>query len=74
MSKKQKRREKQGGNLEVKSEFGDGHGKRIVGIGADVSTPCTGNQKIGTKMGTFTADEDLLVVGAVVRNCTKDES
>lgn len=74
MSKKQRGAKQIGGNLEVKSESAGGQGKRIVGIGADVSAPCTGNQKIETKMGTFTADEKLLVIGAVVRDCTKDKS
>lgn len=63
-----------GGNLEVEIESVGGQGKRVTGIGADVSAPRTGNQKVKMKMGVLTADEDLLIVGAVVHDATEDES
>jgi hypothetical protein len=74
MSRKPKHGVKPTGNLEVKNEFAGLQGKRGVGIGAIVNAPVAGNQKVTTKIGTFTVDEDGLLIGAVVGDCTEDES
>jgi hypothetical protein len=75
MSKKRKQRVKQtAGNLNVDTRIGDVHGPDVTGIGAVVNGPCTGNQKIKTQIGTVTVGNTGLLIGAVVRGCTEDES
>ncbi len=75
MSRKRKRGGKPtGGNLEVENEFAGLQGKRGVGIGAIVNGSATGNQKIKTKTGMFTVDEDGVLIGAIVHGSTEDES
>ena len=74
MSRKWKRDGKRRRNIEVDAKAGGVQAPHAVGIGAVVSGPCTGNHKIKAEIATVTGDETGLVIGAIVRGCTEDES
>jgi hypothetical protein len=74
MSRKRKRRVKTtDGNLDVDARAGGVQAPHAVAVGAVVSAPCTGNQKIKTEIGTVTGDKTGLLIGAFVRGCTEDD-
>ena len=74
MSRKRNRDAKRGGNIEVNAKTGGVQAPHAVGIGAVVSGPCTGNHKITAEIASVTGDKIGLVIGAMVRGCTEEES
>lgn len=75
MSQKRRHSKKQtGGNLEVDAKAAGVQAPDAVGIGAVVSAISTGDQKIKTEIGTVTGDKTGLLIGAIVRGHTEDES
>jgi hypothetical protein len=75
MAKKKKHGVKQpGANLEIAVKAAGAQAPDVVGIGAMVNTPSAGDQKVKAELGPMTGDKSALVIGAIVRGLTEDES
>lgn len=61
-------------NLQVKTKAKSVMGKRVANCGAIVNGPITGNQQIESEIETLVAEEDALVVGALVDGHARKKS